>query len=394
MLMFAPSLVMVAFGVSSMAAGLMLFLLCLYVYLTFDFVEKKQSIRFNFNQVTFYSLLAIFFLLHSMVAMIKNSNFQFERFLTSYLAFSLICIGACGFVSLLTKIRPTDLSRWIGGAVWFLVVNAMFGLTGIAVFSNATHKPVGIFSEPSHLALVLAPMLAYSCAINAKNHRKFLLFFFVWGLLIENLTTLVVVGLCFLIRLKINFSRKFVLSAFVFVIIAGVIIQLTDLDYFSSRLKISSDSDNLSVLVLIQGWETAFLMLMETNGVGSGFQQYGFSTAVADVSAKIGRFGLEGLNQFDGGSTAAKLIGEFGYFGILLVGMLIILSLKALIRLRLAERTGECGGQLLLSASLYTFIVELLLRGVGYFSPSCFLALCGISFALTKWRLDYCQRVI
>jgi hypothetical protein len=393
-LMFAPSFVMVAFGSSSMAAGLMFFIICLYIYLIIFFTENKDNISFNVGRAMFFLILIAFVFFHSMLAAIRDQNYQLERFLSSYISLFLICIGSYGFVNALLQINSSNLSRWIGGMGWFLVVNAIIGLMDIKIFPNTTYKPAGVFSEPSHLALVLAPILAYSCAINNKNCRKFLLFFFVWGILIENLTTLVVVAFCFLIRLKINFSKRFVVSSLVFIIIVGIIIQTTDLEYFFSRLKISSDSDNLSVLVLLQGWETAFFMLNETEGMGSGFQQFGFLSVPGDISNKIARFGLDGLNQFDGGSTAAKLVGEFGYIGLLVVFVFIVSSFNALMRLRKAERTGESGGRVLLIAGLYTFIVELLFRGVGYFSPSSFLALCGISFLLTTWQLNWPRRLI
>ena len=61
-----------------------------------------------------------------------------------------------------------------------------------------------------------------------------------------------------------------------------------DIDYFVGRAVLSADSDNTSVLVLLQGWETARMSIERTHGWGAGFQQFGvtnFGGEIADMGS-------------------------------------------------------------------------------------------------------------
>ena len=389
-LLLVPSLVMVALRQSSMAAGLTLYLVCLNGYLAANSMSAKaggKRYSFIWQRALFLITLLAFLLLHALWPMTTNATFQVARFFGSYLVMALMCFGALGLAKHIHSAPPSEVSRWVSVALWLLTINALVGLTGFKPFPQATIKPIGIFAEPSHLAMVLAPLLAYTCAIEARHHRSLLAFFFAWGVAIENLTTLVVVVLCFLITFRLSVSRV----ALVMFAAAGLF--FVDVEYFASRLLISGDSDNISVLVLLQGWETATLMFEKTGGWGSGFQQFGFSNVAGEIADKLSAFGEDNLNQFDGGSTAAKIIGEFGIFGLVGLAVVVVLVAGAFLRLRAARQTGDNGGGLLLAASLYSFLIELFARGVGYFSPTFFLALSalvGIICFNNQAKLDRC----
>lgn len=377
-LLFVPSLIMVAFGQSSMAMGLLLCLaaLCTYLFVVPSRARWAGGSRLR-SVIFFFALLAIL-LIHSSWPMINRSNFQLGRFFGSYLIVLIMCVAALGYAGRLISAPAADVSRWVNQALWFLVLNAIVGLSGFKLFLHTTYKPVGVFLEPSHFALVLAPLLAYICAIEARNHRWMLIFFFAWGLVIENMTTLLVVIFCFLINIKFSIAINTFVSAALALLLAIFGSNAIDIDYFLSRLVISRDSDNLSVLVLLQGWEYALMMLEQSKGWGAGFQQFGFSGATTAISEIIANMGEEGLNQFDGGSTAAKVVGEFGVFGLLGIFIICMLAGRAYHQLRLTSRNGNSGGLILLSACLYTYIIELFVRGTGYFSPTSFLVLCAL----------------
>ncbi len=373
-LLFGPTLVMVALRQSSLAAGLTVCLFLLCAYLAIQAIGSRARSNATGSvwllPIVYTTVLAAIWS-HGAWAMLQGTNFQTGRFIGSYSVFAVMLLAAMGFTESLLTASNEQVTRWVRHAMWFLVLNALVGLTGLKLFSFSTHKPIGIFSEPSHFALVLAPMLAYQCTSDVKNGRWMLPFFFLWGVLIENLTTLAVVVLCTLVTLRFTASRLILLIAG-----AGVLLAI-DAEYFVSRLAISQDSENLSVLVLLQGWETALLTLEQTAGWGAGFQQFGFASLSGDVAEKISFLGEENLNQFDGGSTAAKLVGEFGWFGVAGLVLVLLLVGRAVRELRRAHARGESGARILLLASLVAVLVELFARGVGYFSPSIFLALCG-----------------
>ncbi|MBC7489917.1 MAG: hypothetical protein H7240_08125 [Glaciimonas sp.] len=272
----------------------------------------------------------------------------------------------------MTSLGTATVCRLVEQALWFLFINALIGLTELRLFNQMSSKPVGLFSEPSHLALILAPLLVYACAVELRWHRFFIMFFFLWGLLIQNLTTLSVVILSFMVLFRFNPPRVLIV-----ILLAGGLV-ISDLEYFTSRLLISSESENLSVLVFLQGWEIAKEMLNETSYWGAGFQQFGFLNISNDISNKISLLNEENLNLFDGGSTASKLVGEFGIYAIAGLLIYIVFFFWAFGQLRNAHANRISGGRLFFISCLFAFVIELFIRGVGYFSPTCFLALSAV----------------
>jgi hypothetical protein len=252
----------------------------------------------------------------------------------------------------------------------FMVANALVGILGISFLTHVTHKPVGIFSEPSHFALALAPLLIYSCIVRAKHHQFYLVFFLVWGLLIQNVTTLVVVALATSLILRVRLSH-FVKLVLVF---CGLLIFISESEYFSSRVSLTSESDNMSVIALLRGWEIAILTIRDTSYWGGGFQQFGSLGLYGELTAKMEALDLDRLNILDGASSAAKLTGEFGLFGVMVIlaYFLIFIMCFRVVTARRARYTLN-RGELFLLSCLLSLSVELFFRGVGYFSTGFFL---------------------
>lgn len=369
--LFLPSLVMTAFSQSSMAVGLTLYLFALCLYFTVDgsfwfwYIQDSLVLR----NLALIVGLPFFVLAHAAVPLFSTSLFNVERFFLSYLLLCCMVLAAWGFAYQINRLNPKTMSRWVEQALWFLMINAIIGLTEVHLFPQMSSKPVGLFSEPSHLGLVLAPLLIYACAMESRTHRLFIVFFFVWSLLIQNITTLSVVALSFLVLFRFSLSRVTLL----FLVVSGLF--FTDLEYFTSRLAISSESENLSVLVLLQGWDIAMAMLNETSNWGGGLQQFGFIDVSGDITTKIALLSEDSLNLFDGGSTASKLVGEFGFFAFTGLFIYALLFLWAFRKLRQVRVQSIQGGSIFLISCLFAFVIELFVRGVGYFSPGCFLAL-------------------
>jgi hypothetical protein len=105
-------------------------------------------------------------------------------------------------------------------------------------------------------------------------------------------------------------------------------------EYYSSRIDFSKSNENLSALVFLSGWERAFLNFIETTGIGIGFQQLGYSGAIGQSRLILESIGLGGLNLYDGGSLASKLISETGILGIILLFFYISYFIKYVITYR------------------------------------------------------------
>lgn len=206
-----------------------------------------------------------------------------------------------------------------------IIINCILGLTNIKISDSMSHKPVGLFSEPSHVALTIAPLLIFSQKFHAKRKIIYPLFFLIWGIYIENLTTIIAVVFSTLIYFRWSFKKT--LSIIISMALLGYLV--INSEYFSERLKISPESNNLSVLLLLKGWEEAIHSNNETFYLGVGFQQFGGVTGEGPIYKRIQNLGegLENLNKYDGGSVAAKLFGEFGFLFFFFI-FLYFISLK------------------------------------------------------------------
>lgn len=369
--LFLPSLIMTAFSQSSMTAGLTIYLLLLFSYFIFDMSRSFFNIKQRFVLYDMLLLLGLilFTFSHAMVPMFSTTHFNQNRFWGSYALLAFMALNAWLFSYKISRINESTLVVWVDRAIWFLVINALLGLTGVSLFPQMTHKPVGIFSEPSHLALVLSPLLLYSCIKKSRPHLFFIAFFFSWSFLIENLTTLLVVLMSFSFIFRLRLSVLILLTA-----IATGLVSL-DLEYFISRFTITGDVENISVLVLQQGWDTAISLMSATNNWGSGFQQFGFLDVTSEISNKINLLSGNDLNKFDGGTTASKLVGEFGFFAVTFLIFYFAFFIWAFLRLkRVATRQMNRPNNFFIIC-LFSLSIELFVRGIGYFSPGCFLAL-------------------
>jgi hypothetical protein len=382
-LLFLPSLVMVGLRQSSMAAGLLLYLVLLCLYLLAQNAHKpwQMSVASLRPIVLTAAFLLGFVFFHAWALLGVGVQFNAGRFFGGFFVFLGMVLGAACVAECLVRLPAGLLDVWVRRALWFMLANALLGLLGVPLFAHTTHKPVGMFSEPSHFALVLGPLLAYVCALRLRHHGAILVAAFLWGLLVQNMTTVVLVLLCGALVFGLNWRMVLV------PVVLGTVAVSLDVEYFLARVMISGDSDNQSVLVLLQGWESAFILMDKTHGWGAGFQQFGFVDAVGDIGARISSSGEDGLNKFDGGSTAAKLVGEFGGFGIVVLVAYLLYFLRALLLLRRARVRPSAAnpGDVLLTACLYVFIVELFVRGVGYFSPTLFLALAAAMRLPAAW---------
>lgn len=171
----------------------------------------------------------------------------------------------------------------------------------------------------------------------------------------------------------------------VLVTMTAVFLTNFNSDYFTSRTNISSDSKNISVLVLLKGWENAAESFSKTDAVGIGFQQLGYSSLITnrdEITQQLKAFDLEHLNQYDAGSIAPKLVAEFGFFGIILILLYLFWFSKLLKNLKYIQNKP---GIVFLYCCYLSIVFELFFRGVGYFSTGTFLLLaCLTNFNSTK----------
>jgi len=268
-------------------------------------------------------------------------------------------------------LSPSLLNSVVKACLVVLVVNALISTSQIDFFSTGLNKPTFFFLEPSHFALAISPFLIYaSFALSRVNATLLILFFGFWGLYIQNFTMIISVVMAFILSTRLNA----VISSFVFVFAVGITVALWGpevFSYFTDRLVISGDTDNLSVLVLLQGWENAIRTLTEQSYLGGGFQQFGVTTVYGEISDKLLSMLGFNINQYDGGGTASKIVGEFGAFGIVAIVAYLFGFFRSVSMLR--KRQYASTVELFFSSVYVASFLEFFIRGVGYFSPLMYL---------------------
>lgn len=261
----------------------------------------------------------------------------------------------------------------------------------------ALEKPVFPYSEESHYALAVGMLACGQVYVDKAGRSLFVLAnMLLLAMLFPNLTLLV-----FFILGSFLFSMRFKPIVFWSILLLGMLflvfvyyLVLPHFEYFSSRLNFSG-YENLTTLVFFQGWGMAWINLIDTHGIGLGFQMLGEpGTAYPHFTDRIMELTSREFNTSDGGLLAAKLIAEMGLLGVVLVAIYFVLVLRFMTlgnawhnnadALPAAEHR-DSKKRLMLLGFMIGFFVEVFLRGYGYFSPGVFF-LVTILYALNRMR--------
>lgn len=307
---------------------------------------------------------------HSIISS-RTADFSFDtsRCIESELLLSiLLCCGIL-FYRLVLSSTPRCVLQSIRIAYAVFVAMGLFGVLAIRLNGGAS-KAVLFFLEPAHFALAFmylnAPMLFVTRGWSRAS--------------VSVISVLLAVGLQNLTLLVASLLTLVVISRRGTVAVLIAIVTLTaatgTTDYFTSRLELSSSSNNLSALVWLQGWENASDILNRTSAIGIGFQQLGLDPARGDAADKIYELFGDSLNEKDGGSLAAKVVSELGALGILAILFYLIACSKTLSILSVISRGDVHDADIhrIFSASIILMLsIELFVRGPGYFSPGLLL---------------------
>jgi hypothetical protein len=193
---------------------------------------------------------------------------------------------------------------------------------------------------------------------------------------LENLT--MIVGFLGASALVLRRTQLVVLLG---IVAAAGVVAAVDVSYYADRLILDENSDNLSTLVFLQGWQRAWLNLAETRGLGVGFDQFGIVGSLGDIARRIYHLAGGALNLYDGGSTGSKLIAELGAVGVIMIAIYMRLAVRGALLIRRAQqlpvRQRDAKSMFLYSIIL-AYGSELFIRGTGYLSPSAFLCMSAL----------------
>ncbi|WP_318447942.1 hypothetical protein [Photobacterium leiognathi] len=384
-----PSFLMVLKLTSSFSFGLILSSFLIFSILSifkFNYLLtlKCSKIFLFLFFVLFYMLFQ--YLLNNLIL----QNFKIidtGRFYAGIFGFSLTFICCVYIAYYLISVNDNVFYRASKIVGSFLIINSVFSLLKIDIFNTGLAKPTLFYQEPSHFALVVAPFVIYFSLILKRTYSLFLLVFVAfWALYIQNATMIIVFLIALWISLRIRLLNLIIgLTIFISLV---ALLEPSSLTYYKERIILSPDSDNLSVLVLLQGWENAILTLKDNSFFGAGFQQFGVGTALGSASDKIHELIGIYLNLYDGGSLAPKLIGEFGILG---VGAVIYYCFIFILSVNKIKSIDRNSNRIIIFSycSIIGVFIDFFIRGTGYFSPSVYMFIISMFYLKFKKSITF-----
>lgn len=389
-----PSFVFVSLNASSLAIGMLVSSFLIQAIL----ITSRDAFKIDVELLFLFSVVLMLVAINcAVICFIYQDIKPLLSLVWFFVAFTAMLLGRYVSSVSFNKIYFT-----IFYVISFLLligwIEVLFGMHW-GVYGTL-EKSVFPFSEESHYALALCMMILPYILIS-KSYKTvvfFLLNILLLALLFPNLTLLVVFCLsCLMYVLRMKPVYLFFCAGLL--VIVGIVFFAFLLDYFpyfQSRLTFEN-SDNLTTLVFLQGWFMAYANLVETYGLGIGFQMLGTeATNFPDVTERIYFLTGKYFNIYDGGFLLAKLVAEFGMLGGLLVCFYLFSLFKIAFYINRYFRAPEKSAvhedklkkRILIYGFFVAFSIEFFLRGYGYFSPGVFLVIAAfyVSF-LNKRRV-------
>ena len=381
-LIVLPSIFMMVFNASSMAGGLFVALcliICTLLILS-AFRWKSQDMT---GGIVLIIIVMCVVMIHGVISYLIYDNFDSNRFLLTYFFLLFFLLGAFSFAKLTLKVTLAQADIAVKFVFYILLLSSIAAILNFSPFSSGQNKPVFFFYEPSHFALSFLPFLLYIIITSASGKFRILLCLSAYSiaLLLESFT--LVVGVTIIACLCLPLRQLLFFISFIGILIA---LNAESLDHYVSRVDIFSDNLNLTTLVYLSGWESAFLNVKETFGIGVGFQQLGVFWGLGEYREILSAMGHYDLNLMGGGFVGAKLIGEFGVLGIVLLLFYLSYCAKIIFMIR-KDLLGVTQPHLRTNVFFYSFFVmygmDLFFRGTGYFSSSGFLFLVSLMWIVS-----------
>lgn len=367
--LFLPSFMYVNFG-GGLGLGSCL---AAFLQLCFFFVLTPKTVISTKIMYLIWILLVVCIALNSIFSEYSVVGVR-QLGVFIFLALAVLCSAL--LVSELKSYSIIDIRRYFESIVLVVIVwTVTFYLVPMTCLNYENFvKNLFPYSEPSHYVLSAGFILFTAGPIVSNKYKiaSFLTFIFV-GLSMPSLISLVLCAF-YLIHFKWLFTVKgivisFLVGALSFAALYNILddssYQLDDVKYYMDRINFSSSNENLSFLVYLQGFLLIISNLQEYP-LGLGIQNLGMEQPI-EISLLIYDLAGEFKNRNDGGFLASKFISEFGVVG--LFGILIyLIHWLRLLFLMIYRRESFTDVQLLYMSGYLVFVIELFVRGTGYFS--------------------------
>ena len=342
--------------------------------------DAVQAERLSMGMVVL--LLLVVIALHLTIAIFIRPV-DLARATLSFIPLTLVLFSGYGLGHILSTSCSVDIKRAVYLCFWLMCVLGLLAFSGyVPPISGNYFKPVFPYTEPSHFALSFLPLLMFGCVrLRGSARIAMLAGGLAMGWALESLTLMV--GWLLIASICMRLTATTLLLS-----LLALLATTLDLSYYMDRLDFGGDTQNLSTLVYLQGWQLITESLTLSTGWGLGFQQMGVQGS--DVVAANLIFAMLGdnANLLDGSFTFAKLTSEFGALSLLPVLLYFPLAWHALQGLRREshESAKEAPAITLAQCVVVCFVVELFVRGSGYFSGSTLLFAAAVTIMSIKRR--------
>lgn len=337
--------------------------------------------KFPFSKWLITTFFMAFFLVVQLLFgyLIVGYSIDSNRFFSHYIA----AIFIVTFLFVVGSEAESFLKSLNKALLYFFYLMPMFLilalLNAIPVHSFGVNysKPMFPFQEPSHYfnMLTICSMVYYK----NKNSLPVFIIYPISLLFYPSATGVFGFGLFLFFLLldsNVRFSNVLLFSivAFLFAMMA-----LTSADAYYLQRILFWNSDNLSALVFLQGFESAYLGFFKTYGLGVGMGQMSEIVTKTHTAQRIIDI-TNGIyfNIYEGGFVLSQILTEFGIFGLLCFIYLIVQLCKSRDLIR-SDNISKWLPPTLVMASL----VEIMVRGYGLFTPLMIFCYIGL-FILNK----------
>ena len=346
----------------------------------FLFLFKDKVIYLDKSLIPIlFSLIFVF--LTSIYSMILFDVFEYKRFFFSYFLICICVLAAFCFVIISSKITDRQLFNYVSIIFYLILFDGIYLFISNTFFIQSS-KSTLLFPEMSHFSIIFAPLLLFK-VLTFKNTIHVYLSILISLTLALSLLNLTLLISTFLIMMIYSIKKTFLFFLIPLVIVA-LFFDIGDFQYFIDRIP-TSDTQNLSALVFLSGWERAFLSLIDSSFFGIGFNQLGFVGKTGFFQSEIISLGSPKLNITDGGSLAPKIISELGIVGLAFILIYLFHLVKAVYMVKKKKLIYNYLDTFYISIFIMSF-VSIFIRSSGYFSPIVFLLLSSIIY-INKFKL-------
>lgn len=348
------------------------------------FLVIYKSSQFNFEKWIFWTIAVAIFLLSQLVLGIYVSgiNINFPRFISHFIVFMILIlmlnVSSCKLVDI-TNIINSALSNFFYIFPFILIISWL-NLIPVHSFGVNYSKPMFPFQEPSHYF----NFLTLCSMVYAKNRNNIVpLLFYPISLYVfpsaSGMFGLLLLIFFILLKSKANMSYSIF---FIPIFLIFIFFSFNFLDVYYLERIFFWNSNNLSALVFLQGFESAYLGFVKSLGIGVGLGQMPDIVVQTETAKSIVEI-TEGIyfNIYSGSFVFSQLVTEFGLLGIIMIFSIVWLLFKSRLYLKSNEVHLWMPPVLILAS-----MVEIWIRGYGLFSPIMFLCYVGIFFHLKNIR--------